>query len=419
MILLGLITLLLALLGTPLFIIIAANAIMHLYFSDLDLSLTMIEFYRLASMPMLLPIPLFTFAGYIMAQSGTPRRLVRLSHAAFGWIPGGLALVCLIACALFTAFTGASGVTIVALGGLLFPALVSESFGGKFSLGLITTSGSLGLLFPPSLPIILYGVIAGTSVDELFIGGILPGCLMIGLLALLCMVYARKRNIPRQTFSFQELFKAIVAARYEIPLPIIVIAGIYSGKFAISEAAALTTFLVVLVEVFLYRDVALKDLPNIIQRSMILVGSVMIIMGCSLAYTNYLLDAEVPIKILDSIKGHITSPLAFLICLNMFLLIVGCMLDIFSAIIVVVPLITPIASSYGIDPVHLGILFLANLNIGYLTPPVGMNLFISSIRFKQPVIYVYRATLPFLIILLLSLVLITYIPGISLMLLDR
>lgn len=419
MILLGLLTVILAILGTPLFIVIAANAILHLYFNDLDLSLTMIEFYRLANMPMLLPIPLFTFAGYVLAQSGTPRRLVRLSQATLGWIPGGLAIVCLIACALFTSFTGASGVTIVALGGLLFPALVSESFGGKFSLGLITTSGSLGLLFPPSLPLILYGVVAGTSIDELFIGGVLPGCLIIGLLALACMLYARKRNIPRQSFSLKELMGALLDAKYEIPLPFVVILGIYSGKFAISEAAALTTFLVVLIEVLLYRDIKFRDLPGIMQRSMILVGSVMIIMGCSLAYTNYLLDAEVPIRILDVIKVHITSPLGFLIALNIFLLIVGCMLDIFSAIIVVVPLIVPIASSYGIDPVHLGIIFLANLNIGYLTPPVGMNLFISSIRFKQPIVFVYRAAFPFLLILLVSLLMITYIPEITLCLLHR
>ncbi len=419
MILMGLITVVLALLGTPLFIIIAANALLQFYIADFDLMLTSIELYRLASMPMLLPIPLFTFAGYILAHSGSPGRLVRLSQAAFGWMPGGLAVVCLSVCAIFTAFTGASGVTIIALGGLLYPALIQEKYRENFSLGLITTSGSVGLLFPPSLPLILFGVIAGASIDELFIAGILPGLLMVSLLSVYSIFYAARSKIPRPAFSVIKLRKAIWEARYEIPLPFLVLGGIYSGKIAISEAAALTAFIVLFIELVLYREIKLRELPEIMRKSMVLVGGILIIMGCSLGYTNYLLDAEIPMKILDFIQGFITSKIAFLVALNIFLLIVGCMLDIFSALVVVVPLILPIALSYQIDPVHLGIIFLTNLNIGYMTPPVGLNLFISSLRFKKSVVTLYLATLPFLFILLLALIIVTYVPELSLILLNR
>jgi C4-dicarboxylate transporter, DctM subunit len=418
MIIFGLITVVLAILGTPLFIIIAANTLLHFYFAGFDLSLTAIEFYRLANMPMLLPIPLFTFAGYLLAESGAPRRLVKLSQAALGWMPGGLAIVCITACALFTAFTGASGVTIIALGGLLFPALIQEQYQEKFSLGLITSSGSLGLLFPPSLPLILYGVIAGVSIDDLFVAGILPGVLMVALLATYSAFVAIRHKVSRPVFSWKKLRTALWDVRFELPLPFFVLGGIYTGKFAISEAAALTAFAVFVVEVLLYREIQWHDLPLIMRKSMILVGSILIIMGCALGYTNYLLDAEIPMKILDTIKIHIDSKLAFLVALNIFLLIVGCMLDIFSALVVVVPLIVPIAKSYDINMVHLGIIFLANLNIGYMTPPVGLNLFISSLRFRKPVVMLYWATIPFLIILLVSLIIITYIPALSLILLE-
>ena len=414
MILFGILTVVLALLGAPLFVIIAANALMHFYFAGFDLSLATIEIYRLASMPMLLPIPLFTFTGYILAESGTPERLLRLSRAVLGWMPGGLAIVCISACALFTAFTGASGVTIIALGGLLYPALRSDLYRDKFSIGLITTSGSLGLLFPPSLPLILYGIISKSSIDHLFIAGIMPGMLLVGVLAAYSAFFAIRNDIPRQKFNMKELGAALWDARYEIPLPFLVLGGIYSGKIAVSEAAALTAFIVFLVESFLYKEIKFKQLPGILNKSMVLVGSILIIMGCALAYTNYLLDAQIPIKILDAIKAHISSKIAFLIALNAFLLLVGCILDIFSALVVVVPLILPIATNYGIDPVHLGIIFLANLNIGYLTPPVGLNLFISSLRFNRTVVTLYIATLPFLLLLLISLIVITYWPGLSL-----
>ncbi len=410
----GLVTLILALLGTPLFVIIAANALLQLHAMQYDTTLMIIEFYRLANMPMLLPIPLFTFAGYVLAESGAPQRLVRVSQALFGWMPGGLAIVCIIACAIFTAFTGASGVTIIALGGLIYPALLKENYPERFSLGLITSSGSLGLLFAPSLPLILYGIIAQVSIDNLFKAGVLPGILILAFMSVYSGIKANAFKVQRPGFSMKELGKALWDARYEIPLPIIILSSIYSGILAISEAAVFSVFLVLFVEVILYREINLTHLSDIARKSTILVGGILIIMGCSLAYTNCLLDAEIPMKILAGLQNYISGRVAFLIALNLFLLLVGCMLDIFSALIVVVPLILPISREFGIDPIHLGIIFLANLNIGYMTPPVGLNLFIASLRFKKPVITLYLACIPFLVLMLAALVLITYIPAISL-----
>ncbi|MBN1878686.1 TRAP transporter large permease [bacterium] len=414
MILSGLITIVLALLGTPLFVIISANALVQLHHMQYDLTLMSIELYRLANMPMLLPIPLFTFSGYILAYSKAPERLVRLSKALFGWMPGGLAIVCIIACALFTAFTGASGVTIIALGGLIYPALIKEEYQERFSLGLITSSGSLGLLFAPSLPLILYGVIAEVSIDDLFKAGILPGILILLLLAVFSSRKALKFKVDRPTFQWKELGVALWDARYEVPLPILILSGIYSGVLAISEAAVFSAFLVLFVEMVLYREIGGAELGLIARKSMVLVGGIMIIMGCSLAYTNCLLDAEIPMKILENLQHFIDSRIAFLIALNIFLLIVGCMLDIFSALVVVVPLILPISREFGIDPIHLGIIFLANLNIGYMTPPVGLNLFIASLRFKRPVVDLYFACIPFLVIMIIALLIITYVPAVSL-----
>ncbi len=410
----GLITIVLALLGTPLFVIIAANALIQLHVVQYDITLMIIELYRLANMPMLLPIPLFTLAGYILAESGAPQRLVRVSQALFGWMPGGLAIVCIVACAIFTAFTGASGVTIIALGGLIYPALLKENYPERFSLGLITSSGSLGLLFAPSLPLILYGITAQVSIDDLFKAGVLPGILILAFLGVYSGFKANAFKVKRPAFNLQELGKALWEARYEIPLPIIILSTIYSGILAISEAAVFTVFLVLFVEAILYREINLAHLNDIARKSTILVGGILIIMGCSLAYTNCLLDAEIPMKILAWLQSFISSRIAFLIALNLFLLLVGCMLDIFSALIVIVPLILPISREFGIDPIHLGIIFLANLNIGYMTPPVGLNLFIASLRFKKPVITLYLATVPFLVFMLAALILITYIPSISL-----
>jgi C4-dicarboxylate transporter, DctM subunit len=406
----------LAIFGAPLFAVIASSALNGFHGSGLEISGVILEVNRIVDTPVLLSIPLFTFAGYIMGESGTPKRLLDLSRAMLGWMPGGLAIVALTVCAMFTALTGASGVTIVAMGALLYPAMLSEGYPEKFSIGLITTSGSLGLLFPPAIPLILYGVIAQTSIDKMFAAGILPGVLMVVLLSAHSLYSGHTFKIPLQKFHWKALWTSMRAAIWELPLPLIVLGGIYSGYFAISEAAAVTAFYVMIVEVFIYKEVRLRDLPSVMRRSMTMVGGILIIVGMSLASTNYMIDQQVPEKLFNFVKAHITSGFTFLMILNVFLLILGCLLDIFSSIVLVVPLLLPIARSYGIDPIHLGIIFLANMQIGYCTPPIGMNLFIASYRFKQPVVKLYWATLPFLAILLFVVLIITYWPWLSLFL---
>jgi C4-dicarboxylate transporter DctM subunit len=418
MILVGIALILLAVLGAPLFAIIAASALIGFASADLPLMIVPMEIFRVSEIPVLIAIPLFTFAGYLLGESQAPRRLVRVTNVLLGWMPGGLAVVALIVCSMFTAFTGASGVTIIAMGALLYPAIAAAGYRENFNLGLITTSGSLGLLFAPSLPLILYGIIAGVSVDELFVAGILPGLLMLVLLAIWCMReggFVRGR-ITRQTFDFGEAVAAIRESIWEIPLPVIVLGGVYSGFFAVSEAAAVTVLYVFVVEVLIYRDIPLRRVPQVMRDSMVLVGGILIILGVSLASTNYMIDQQVPEKLFAWVTAHISSKLSFLILLNLFLLMLGMMLDIFSALVIVVPLILPIAAGYGIDPIHLGMIFLANMQIGYCTPPVGMNLFIASYRFDKPVILLYRATLPFLAILFVTVLIITYWPWLSLVL---
>ncbi len=417
-ILIGIALLILALLGAPLFVIIAAIALLSFHAAGIDIMAVIIELYRLSASPTLIAIPLFTFAGYMLAESNAPQRLVGVARALFGWMPGGLAVVALFSCAFFTAFTGASGVTIVALGGILLPVLIKENYTKKFSLGLMTSSGSLGLLFPPSLPIILYGFVAGVSVDQLFIAGILPGFLIIGLLAIYSSYKGITCNVQRTPFSLREILSSMKNAAWELPLPFIILVGIYGGFFTVTEAAAMTAFYVFIVEVLIYRDLKLRAVPNVMRESMVLVGAILIILGAALGLTNYLIDEQVPAQMLSFIEQYIDSRIVFLILLNVFLLGVGAMMDIFSAIIVVVPLILPIAQEFGIHPVHLGIIFLANLEIGYFTPPVGINLFISSYRFKETVIELYKATFPFLIIYLIALLIITYVPELSLFLVN-
>jgi tripartite ATP-independent transporter DctM subunit len=418
MILLGAALLLLAVLGAPLFTVIAASAMLGYQREDIDLMAIAIEILGLAEMPFLSAIPLFTFAGYLLSESMAPRRLVRLTNAVLGWMPGGLALVALSACAFFTAFTGASGVTIIALGAILYPALQQDGYADDFNLGLVTSAGSLGLLFAPSLPLILYGVIAEVPIDGLFRAGILPGLLMLVMLSGWSFWVNRHNRKPAGSFSVREVGAALRESMWELPLPVVVLGGIYSGFFAVSEAAAVTALYVLFVEVFILREVRPSDLPAIMRESMLLVGGILIILGVSLASTNYMIDAGVPQKLLGVVAELVTSPASFLFLLLIFLLILGAILDIFSAIVLVVPLILPIASRYGIDQFHLAIVFLAAMQLGYLTPPVGLNLFIASYRFNQPIMKVYSATFPFLVILLLSVIVIAYWPQLSLWLVE-
>ncbi|MBZ0265501.1 TRAP transporter large permease [bacterium] len=409
------IALILALCGAPLFSVLGAIALAAFVGAGIDMVAVIVEMYRMTSQPTLVAIPLFTLAGYLLAESGAPKRLVAVSHALFGWMPGGLAIVALLTCSFFTAFTGASGVTIVALGGLLFPVLIKDQYPERFSLGLLTSSGSLGLLFPPSLPIILYAMVASISVDQLFAAGILPGILLVLALSLYSFRIAKKAKVPTFKFEMKEAIGSIKQAAWELPLPVVILVGIYGGFFTVTEAAAITAMYILIVETVIHRDIHLtRDLPGILKESTILVGGILLILGSALGLTNYLIDAEVPAVIFEAIRGTISSKWAFLIALNLFLLVVGALMDIFSAIVVVVPLILPIAQQFGINPIHLGIIFLANLEIGYSTPPVGLNLFISSFRFRKPVLSLYRAALPFLAILIVALLIITYWEGLSL-----
>ena len=412
---LKLLTILLALLGSPLFVVIAALALLSFYSVEIDLSVVIIEMTRLTDTPLLLSLPLFIFAGTLLSESGTANRLLRLSRLLLGWLPGGLAVISLIVCAIFTAFTGASGVTIFAVGGLLFPALVQDNYSERFSLGLITSSGSLGLLFPPSLPLILYGVVAETRIDQLFLAGILPGILMLVLL----VGYSMKKDPAvsrKQPVTWQDILSGLKDAAWELPLPVIVLGGIYGGIFVAGEAAAVTALYVLIVEVFIYRDIPLSKLPAVMVQSMVLFGGILVVLAASMASTNFLVDQQVPMRLFELIREYITSKYTFLLVLNLFLLAVGALLDIFSALVLVVPLIVPIAQFYGVDLIHLGIIFLTNLQIGYCTPPVGLNLFLASYRFDRPVTELYVATLPFLLLLLVTLAIITYFPLLSLFL---
>jgi C4-dicarboxylate transporter DctM subunit len=409
---------LLALLGAPLFVVIATSAMLGFSASDIPLSVVPIEIFGIAEMPILLAIPLFTFAGYVLSESQAPVRLVRLTSALLGWVPGGLAIVSIAACAFFTAFTGASGVTIIALGALLYPALREAGYDERFNLGLVTSAGSLGLLFAPSLPLILYGVVAEVSIDDLFLAGILPGLLMMFVMSAYSLWVNRANRTPLSDFSPAGLGAAVRDAVWEIPLPVVVLGGIYSGYFAVSEAAAVTAVYVVIVEVLILRDIPIRKLPEIMRESMVLVGGILLILGVSLASTNYIIDAQVPEKLVGFANRFVSGPNSFLLLLFLFLLVLGAILDIFSALVLVVPLIIPVAAKYGIDPVHLGIVFLATMQLGYLTPPVGLNLFISSYRFEQSIVRVYLATLPFLLMLLGAVLLITFWPTLSLVFLS-
>ncbi|MGI9295296.1 MAG: TRAP transporter large permease [Pseudomonadales bacterium] len=415
----------LAVAGTPIFVIILAAAMLGFYFSGVHLSVITIELYRITDTPLLIALPFFTLAGYLLAESKSSERLVRVTQALIGWLPSGLAIIAFVSCALFTAFTGASGVTIVALGALLYPALKQVGYSEKFSLGLVTSSGSLGLLLAPSLPLILYGIIAQQldvgepfTIQQLFIAGLMPALLMIVMLSAWSLWVNRNAQIPIQRFSTRELLDALWEARWEAPLPLLVLGGIYGGFLAISETATATVLYVLIVEVFIYREIAVRELPGVVQKAMTVVGGIILILGVSLAFTNLLIDAEIPTRAFEIIQAHIDNKLTFLILLNILLLVLGAILDIFSAIIIMVPLILPIAVAYGVHPVHLGIIFLANMQIGYFTPPVGMNLFIASYRFEKPIMLLYKAAIPFMAVLLLAVLIITYVPALSLAFID-
>jgi len=416
--------LVLALFGLPLFAVIGLAAVIGFYDAGANPVLAALEFQRIGELPVLVALPLFTFAGVLLARSGTPARMVDLTRALFGWMPGGLAILGLGLFALMTAFTGASCITVVALGSLMLPALLSAGYPQRFSLGLVTAGSSMGVLFAPSLPLILYAVVAqqvapgqGIRIEDLFLAGILPGLLMLAVMAGWAMWVGR--GIETHVEARPPIGASVGAVAWELPLPFVVLGGIYSGWLLVVEAAVVTAAWVLVTVVFIRREVGIAELGKVIAEAMMLIGAILVVLGFSMASTNIMIDTQVPQRLFEAVEPWLSSPWMFLLALNVLLLIVGMILDIFAALVIMAPLIIPIALAFGVDPVHLGIIFLANLQIGYCTPPVGINLFLASHRFNTDILTVYRSTLPFLGWLLIALVIITWWPALSLWLPGR
>lgn len=401
--------------GTPIFIGLGGLAVIFFWHDFTPISAISAETYRIVVSPTLPTIPLFTLAGYILAESRSSERIFYLFRAAFGWIPGGTPIVIVFLCAFFTALTGGSGVAILALGGLLFPLLKKEGYSELFSLGLITLAGSLGLLFPPSLPLIIYGVTARVSIKDLFIGGLVPGIIIALVIAGYSIFQGYTQHVERQSFSIQNIINELKNSFWEVIIPILILFGVFGGYTTLVETSASLVIYVLLIEVFVYKDLKFNDIPRIVLDCATLIGGVLIILGVAMGFTSYLVDAQIPMLLMDWVEQNISSKYVFLLLLNILLLIVGCLMDIFSAIIIIVPLITPLISLFpDIHPVHLAVIFIANLELGYITPPVGMNLFLSAYRFEKDMPTVYKATLPFFLLSLLIVLAITYIPIISL-----
>jgi tripartite ATP-independent transporter DctM subunit len=409
-----------ALLGAPVFVAMGGLALLLFFKDGTPVAAVPAEVYRLIASPTLPAIPLLTACGYVLAESGASRRLVRFFRALFGWLPGGMAVMVAAVCALFTTFTGGSGVTIIALGGLVYPMLREEGYSEGFSLGLVTAAGSLGLLFPPSLPVVLYSVVAGSRemsvpADALYLAGLMPGFLLVGMVGGYGIWVGKRTGIPRQRFAWGELARGAWLAKWELILPVFVIALFASGLASMVETAAAALAFAIVVECGVMRDLhPLRDLPRVLVRSTVLTGAVLILLASAFGLTSYLVDAQIPEMLVSWVRTHISSPTVFLLALNVILLILGSVLEIYSAIIILAPLVAPLGLAFGIDPVHLGVIFLANLELGFLFPPVGLNLFLSSSRFGKTLPELYRHVLPFLLILGAGVLLITYVPALSL-----
>ena len=402
-----------ALSSTPLFAILGGLAALLFMRDGTTPGTIMIEIYSLSVSPTLPAIPLFTLAGFLIAEGRASARLLRVFRAFFGWIPGGTAVVCAVLCSFFTVFTGGSGVTILALGGVLFPALLNDGYREKFALGLLTVSGSLGLLLPPALPLILYAVVAQIPIEDIFIGGILPGILLTSMVAAWGVREGIVSKTPRSPFTIPEAIAAAWAAKWELAMPFLVVAAMFSGLATAVEASALTALYALVVQAFVHRDLTLRGLARAFTECVTVIGGVLIILGVAQGFTSYLVSAQVPTRLVDWVHTHIESRLMFLFALNLFLLAVGWLMEIYAAIFVVVPLIVPLGNAYGINPVHLGIIFLANLELGFLTPLVGLNIFLASYRFKRPVLEVCGAALPMMAILAIGVLVITYVPWLT------
>ena len=401
-------------LGAPIFTTLGGLGLIMFWRDASPIASLTVDHYSLVTNPTIPTIPLFTLAGYFLAEGGASRRLIKVFQAVVGQVRGGPAILVALVCAFFTSFTGASGVTILALGGLLMPVLLAAGYSEKSSLGLLTGTGSLGLLFPPSLCLIFYGVIAGVDIKAMFLGGIVPGILLVVLTAIWGVSQAPRTGAKRVGIDWRETRRAMWEAKWELLVPVVALGALFSGWATPVEAAALTAMYAFAVETFVYRDLRLfGDGPRVAADSGVLVGGVLLILGVALGFTNYLAFAEVPAHAVDWVTASVHSRWVFLLLLNVFLLVVGALMDIFSATVIVVPLILPLSKAFGVDPVHLGIVFLANLELGFLTPPVGVNLFLASLRFNKPVAVIFRAAIPMLLVFLLGVLLITYIPALS------
>lgn len=401
--------------GAPIFALIGGAAVLLFMRDGVTSAAVLVETYALNTSPTLPAIPLFTLAGFLLAEGHASSRLLRVFRAWFGWIPGGTAVVCAVLCSFFTVFTGGSGVTILALGGLLLPALVADGYPERFSIGLLTASGSLGLLLPPALPLILYGIVAQLPMEDLFVGGLLPGVMLTAMTGAWGIWQGVRSGTPRRSFDVREGLAAVWAAKWELLMPVLVLGALFSGWATAIESAALVAFYALVVQTLVHRDlVSVPATLRVFVECVTVVGGVLIILGVAVGLTNYLVGAQVPSRLLAWTTAHVESRLVFLLGLNLFLLVVGCLMDIFSATVVVAPLLVPLGAAFGVHPVHLGIIFIANLELGYLTPPVGLNLFLASYRFKRPLLEVCRASVPMLGILGAGVLVITYVPWLTL-----
>jgi tripartite ATP-independent transporter DctM subunit len=400
--------------GTPLFVVMGGLALILIETSGVDIDVAANQVYMALTQDSIVPIPLFTIAGFLLSESKAGERLVKTFRSLFGWFPGGMIVVTVLICAFFTSFTGASGVTILALGGLLFTILSEHvKYPEKFSIGLLTSTGSIGLLFPPSLPIILVGVVTMTNTLKLFVGGIIPGVLLVSAVIIFGISSSIKIQVPREPFSIKAALDGIKDSAFEILLPVLLVAGFFSGLLSIIELGAVSVVYVFIVEVLIHKDIALKDVVTVFRKAVPIIGGVLSIIALSMALSYYIIDTQAPQNLALWMSETIQSKVVFLLLLNLSLLVVGCLMDIFSAILIVLPLVSPLGAAYGIDPIHLGIIFITNLEVGFLTPPVGLNLFLASYRFKKPFTQVCRHVLPFLLIQLVVVLLVTYVPFLS------
>lgn len=401
--------------GSPIFVTLGGAALILLWGEGIPIEMMPIRHYQQVTNASLPAIPMFTLAGYLLAEGGAAKRLIRVFQSLVGHFRGGPAIATVLVCAFFTSFTGASGVTILALGGLLMPALLAARYSERNALGLLTGSGSIGLLFPPCLPVILFAIIANIEINEMFLGGLLPGILLVIAASIWGILQSPK--IPASeavAFRWSEARSALWDAKWELLLPVVACVALFSGFATAVEASAITALYAFIVESLVYRDLSItRDLPRVMTECGLLVGAILLILGVALGFTGYLIQAQIPELLISWVQSNVHSPLLFLLALNFCLLIVGCLMDIFSAIIVIVPLMVPLGTAFGINPVHLGIIFLANLELGYLTPPVGMNLFLSSYRFNKPMPELWRSIIPILLVLLAGVLLITYVPVMS------